>query len=102
MRRQYALRTPFDARFDSLNASALYCSELMAHAWATAGAAPLAPVPAQSHRSNDLFAARQELTLREALQRFIDAAMAPAGEQDHPAQNRARVAALAQRHFGLC
>lgn len=167
VRGQYARRTPFDARFDSLDPSALYCTELTAHAWAAAGAAPLALVPARRHRSYDLvrrllripdagffmpdqfvapqrelaiwgrrhstaqihalFAARHELalrltpdtplghligwrdtalslpealTLRDAPQRFIDAAMALADAQDHPAQIRARVAALAQRHFG--
>lgn len=167
VRTAYARRTPFDARFDGTDASALYCSELTAHAWAAAGGTPLALVPARRHRSYDLvrrlmripeagfympdqfvdpqrelalwgrrhspaqihalFAARQELalrltpdtplghligwrdmalslpealTLREVPQRFIDLALAQTRPGDHPAQIRARVAALAQRHFG--
>lgn len=54
VRGQYARHTPFDARFDSTDASELYCSELMAQAWAAAGATPLTPVPARRHRSYDL------------------------------------------------
>lgn len=54
VRGQYARRTPFDARFDSVDPSALYCTELTARAWAAAGAAPLSPVPARRHRSYDL------------------------------------------------
>jgi hypothetical protein len=167
VRGEYARRTPFDARFDSVDASALYCSELTAHAWAAAGGTPLTPVPARRHRSYDLvrrllripdagffmpdqfvdpqrelalwgrrhttaqihalFAARRELalrltpetplghligwrdaalslpdalTLREIPQRFVDLALAQARADDHPPQIRARVAALAQRHFG--
>lgn len=40
------------------------------------------------------------LTLRETPQRFLDLALAQTRAHDHPHQIRARVAALALRHFG--
>lgn len=167
VREQYARRTPFDARFDADDPSALYCSELVAHAWVAAGAPPLRPVPARDHRSYNLvrqllgipdtgfylpdqfidpqrqralwsrthspariealFAARRELALRlapdaplgrlirwddaalslsaalhlrEAPQRFVDAALAGAAVAETPAQARVRVHALADAFFG--
>jgi hypothetical protein len=167
VRGHYARRTPFDARFDSADASALYCTELTAHAWSAAGAQAPRPLPARQHRSYNLvrrllripeagffmpdqfvdpqrelalwgrrhttaqihalFAARRELALRlapetplghligwrdsamslpaalylrETPQRFVDAALAQARTGETPEQIRARVAALAERHFG--
>lgn len=54
VRTQYTRHVPFDARFDADDASALYCTELVAHAWVAAGAAPLRPVPARNNRSYNL------------------------------------------------
>jgi hypothetical protein len=50
-RQQYALGTPFDPVFNTGDASALYCSELVALAQQAAGAAPLRPTPVRNNHS---------------------------------------------------
>lgn len=53
VRSHHRQRTPFDPSYDSGDASALYCSELLALGFAAAGAEPLRPVPVRRHRSYD-------------------------------------------------
>lgn len=61
-RDHFARGTPFDSYFDNTDASALYCSELVAHAIRAAGGAPVRQAPVRVNRSYDVI--RDWLRLR--------------------------------------
>lgn len=67
-RAQYERRTPFDAYFDGEDASALYCSELVALALQAGGAAPVRQAALRANRSYAVI--REWLQLR-AKQLFL-------------------------------